>query len=432
MSSRKIFGLGVAAVIMVVAIILSGQIVEFLDAKQIMVIQYPSGTLKTAVQPGIYAQWFGTVTKYERRDQFWFSQQNDQGQTADESIPIRFNDGGHARISGSIAWEMPTDDQNLIALHVRYGSHAAIVQQLIRTVVEKSIYMTGPLMSSAESYSARRSELLNFIDDQIVNGVYKTEAVTQHVKDVMTGIEKTVVVVNLKQGPEGKYLRQDQSPLEAFGIKTFNLSINAVPYDADVEAQIKQQQNAVMKVQTAVAEAKEAEQRAITVEKNGQAEAAKSKWDQEVIKAKEVTQAEQQKAVAILNGEQRKSVAKLNAEQGLEVATLAAKAAEQSKQESILLGQGEAARKQLVMQADGALDKKLAAWVDVNHAYAEAIAKYSGSWVPSVVMGGNGTGVAGSGAQQLIDLLSAKTAKDLAVDMGLSGQANTKGQPQGR
>ena len=37
---------------------------------------------------------------------------------------------GHAVISGSISWEMPIDSQNLTALHVRYGSHAAIQQQL--------------------------------------------------------------------------------------------------------------------------------------------------------------------------------------------------------------------------------------------------------------------------------------------------------------
>ena len=39
-------------------------------------------------------------------------------------------------------------------------------------------------------------------------------------------------------------------------------------------------------------------------------------------------------------------------------------------------------------------------------------------WVPSVVMGGgNGAQTAGSGAQELIDLLTVKTAQDLGLDM---------------
>lgn len=34
--------------------------------------------------------------------------------------------------------------------------------------------MTGPLMSSKESYAEKRTNLIRFIEDQISNGVYKT------------------------------------------------------------------------------------------------------------------------------------------------------------------------------------------------------------------------------------------------------------------
>jgi len=84
----------------------------------------------------------------------------------------------------------------------------------------------------------------------------------------------------------------------------------------------------------------------------------------------------------------------------------------------------EAQRRQLVMTADGALDKKLEAIVKINERYAEAIQKYAGHWVPNVVMG-----QAGSGANQglaLIDLLTAKTARDLGMDMSVQGQGNTR------
>ena len=48
--------------------------------------------------------------------------------------------------------------------------------------------------------------------------------------------------------------------------------------------------------------------------------------------------------------------------------------------------------------------------------------------MPTVVMGGSkdGSDMAGSGAMQLIDLLTAKTARDLAVDWGLPGLDKTK------
>jgi hypothetical protein len=83
-----------------------------------------------------------------------------------------------------------------------------------------------------------------------------------------------------------------------------------------------------------------------------------------------------------------------------------------------LLGQGEAERRKLVMNADGALDKKLSTWLKAN---ADAIKGYQGQWVPSVVMGGgtNGHALPGSGAQVLVDMLTAKTAKELGLDLGV-------------
>jgi hypothetical protein len=255
-------------------------------------------------------------------------------------------------------------------------------------------------MSSKESYAEKRNYLIQYVEDQIQNGVYRTVSKEAKTTDQMTGAEKTVTVVDIimKNGvPE----RQEDAAMAIFGIKTFNFAINALPYDGTIEKQIQMQQQIAMDVQTSIADAKKAEQNAITVAKQGEANAAKSKWDQEVIKAREVTLAQQQKEVAELNKE----------------------AAEFKKQEQILLGQGEAERKKLVMSADGALDKKLEAYKEVNANYAKAISEYKGNWVPSVIMGESGKG--SNGATDLINMLNAKTAMDLGVNMGMSGKNNT-------
>jgi hypothetical protein len=158
-----------------------------------------------------------------------------------------------------------------------------------------------------------------------------------------------------------------------------------------------------MEVQTAMAEARKAEQRAITSEKEGQANAAKAKWEQEVVKAKAVTEAEQQREVAKLNMQ----------------------AAEFTKKEQILLGEGEGARKRAVMQADGALERKLAAWIEVNKAYAAELGKQR--WVPEIQMGGSTPGQGGANAAGLIELLLAKTARELSLDVAVpAGQRSGK------
>jgi regulator of protease activity HflC (stomatin/prohibitin superfamily) len=259
--------------------------------------------------------------------------------------------------------------------------------------------MTGPMMTSKESYAEMRNELISYIEDQAINGVYKTIPKEVKIQDLMTGAEKTVMRVEIAKDASGAPLRQEASPLTRFGVKIYNLSINSIDYDDNVEKQISAQQQAIMEVQTAMAEAKKAEQRALTAAKEGEANAAKAKWEQETIKARAVTEAQQK----------------------LEVAELDKKAAEQTKQKEILLGEGEARRKELAMQAEGALEQKLKAYIEVNKVYADAISKYTGAWVPTIVMGSGASGKSGSGAQDLIDLLMVKTAKDLSLDLSVPG-----------
>ncbi len=411
MSPRKILSIGIVVIMLAIGGLMSYQIWENLSASEIMVIQAPfSGTLAVYTQPGVYWQNFGTVTKYPKRAQVWFSARADQGNKTDESLPIRFNDNGKAKMSVGISWEMPLDREHVLLLHTKFGSAHAIEKQLVETVIQKSVYAAGPLMSSQESSASRRNDLFQYLEDQIQNGVYRTETIQEKQKDVMTGADKTVNVVKLVMGKDGNPTRADDSPLKQFGIHTFNPVINSIEYDKEVEGQIQQQQKAIMQVQLAIAKAKEAEQQVITVGKEGEAKAATAKWAQEVLKATAVTQAQQQ----------------------LEVARLEAQAAEQYKRKQILEGEGDSERKRLVMAADGALQPKLDATVKMAVGIAEAMAKYPGNWVPQMVFGGSTASAhPTAGAQMMIDLLTADAAKRLGVDLSVSGANRTATHGEG-
>lgn len=429
--------------ILVAAVIIAGETAYVhVDASEIAVVQSPgSGKLTWYTSPGLKPRWGGHVTFYRKREQFWFSTSSSPGQDRpqDNALPVRFNDGGTADISGSISYEMPSDELHLTAVHTKYGSQQAVDQQLIRTVIEKSIFMTGPLMSSSESYAARRPELLNLMYDQIEHGIYQTLAKDVVVKDELTGNEKTIRVVDIIKDAHGVFAREEESPLAEFGMHTFNLSFNNVHYDPVVEAQIQAQQRAVMAVQTAQAMAKTAEQDAITAEKQGQANAAKAKWEQEVLKAQEVTAAEKRLAVSALEAEASRTNATIAAEQKLSVAVLEANASKtnaliaadqrlqvanldyqsalKKKETDIALGEGESSRRKMVMEADGALDQKLEAYVQVQQAWAANIPKYAGAWVPQVVTGGSGANSAYNGAQTMMDAMGIKAMSDLGLNM---------------
>lgn len=391
MMGNRYFWLGVAGLVTFVLAISSYQLFEVLDADQVMIIQYPTGTLTWFTDAGPHLQLFGKVTKYPRRGQFWFSSATDQGKEADQSMRIRFNDAAHAKLSGSLSFELPIVDLDaMMKLHRNYGSIEAIELQLIRTVTEKAVYMTGPLMSSQESYGSKRNQLLGFIDDQIIGGVYKTNVKVIRDKDPMTGADRTVNITEISTDSKtGLALRQDESPVTTLKIRIYNLSLNEVKYDPTVEEQISKQQQAIQQVQLAIAQAKEAEQKAITTAKQGEASAAEAKWKQEALKAQAVTQAQQE----------------------LEVATLETKKASQYKAKKILEAEADAEYKRKIIVADGALTQKLEAYVNVNQAYATAIANYGGNWVPTTIIGG-ASNAQHNGAQALIDMLTVKTAKD--------------------
>ncbi len=294
----------IALGIFVVAVmVFFGRIVEFVDNSEIVIIQSVfTGEITIHTTPGPAFQNFGNATHYKKSDQFWFSKNGDEGNKEDQSIKIRFNDGGHANISGSVRWYMPTDDKAILRLHTDFGSLEAIEQQLIRQVVTKSVYMTGPLMSSKESSAEKRNDLLSFIEDQSINGVYRTVQKEVKVHDDLMNTDKTITVVKIVE-KNNLPVRQEVSTITTYNITLKGLALNSIDYDSEVENQIRVQQQAYMQVQTAIANSKKAEQDAITTELQGKASAAKAKWEQEVIKAQAITQAQQQKEVAALEAE---------------------------------------------------------------------------------------------------------------------------------
>jgi hypothetical protein len=293
-----ILGLGVLVLFF---LLFSGKIVENVDNSEIVVLQSVSGDIRVIDQPGPVLQNFGIATHYKKSNQFWFSKHTDEGNDQDQSVKIRFNDGGHGTISGSVRWYMPVDHKSILKLHTDFRSQEGIEQELIRQVLTKSIYMTGPLMSSKESSAEKRNDLLSYIEDQAINGVYKTKQEDTKVHDDLTNGDKTTTVVKIVQDSKGTPARQEKSAIRNYGVNLQGLALNSIDYSDDVEKQIKLQQNLVMQVQTSIANARKSEQDAITTEQKGKADAAKAKWDQEVIKAKLVTEAQQKKEVAELD-----------------------------------------------------------------------------------------------------------------------------------
>ena len=197
MDSKKIIGI-ICLFLAVLTLLSMGMLVEDVDKNDILVVKaLGTGNIKIHTTTGWKWQGGGDVTHFTKRFQFWFSSKSDQGETGDQSLKARFNDNGHAFISGSASVETPLTEDMILAIYDKYGSQENVEKELIRTVFEKAVYMSGPLMSSTESASSKRNQLIYFIEDQAQNGVYKTLSRDEKTKDPITGAEKTVTVVDL-------------------------------------------------------------------------------------------------------------------------------------------------------------------------------------------------------------------------------------------
>ena len=400
---RRIVSIAIAIVGLLIVLLIVPQLFTNVDASEIIVIQRINGDLDVISDAGWKWQGMGKITRYKRREQYSFSSAADQGKAADQSINTGFNDGGAGRISGVVSWEMPTKPSQVIRLHKEYNNFETIDQQLIRPMLEKVIFSAGATMSSIESSSERRPEITQTIDDQLQNGPYLTKVVVNTIKDTLTGLDKSIKSVQVVIGPDGKVARASESSIKEYGITVSPVTINDINYEGSVKAQIAERQKSTQAVQLSQAAAIRATQDAITTEQQGKANAAKAKWEQEVVNARTIADAQ----------------AKVT------IAEASVKEAEAFKKSEILRGEGEAGRKSLVMAADGALEMKLDAIVRINELYASAIEKAQpGAWSPSIVMGGSSLGNAGTNATNLVDLMTAKTAKELGVD--LSVRSNSK------
>lgn len=370
-------------------------LVENLDASEVMVIQGVNGDLSVYTEPGPKAQMFGKVTTYPRQRQYVFAVEDEK----DTSIKLQFNDGGTATLHGSVNWEMPVDNENIVKIHKAFGSAEAVEKRAVVKMMDAATYLAGPLMSSIESAGERRSELVNVINDQAERGVYVTRVIAKSVTDPLTKEVKTENVTEIQRSEAGAPKRQQGSILAEFNIKLQPISIKNLDYDDIVKKQIVDRQKSTTAVQLARAQALKAEQDAITAEKNGQATAAEAKWKQETIKAQQVTEAEQKR----------------------DVAKLAEEEAGFYKAKEILIGQGDAERKKLAIAADNALDPKLQAYIKVNGYWADAFSKFQGSMVPQTIMGNNGANTSAVGnVSDFMSLMTARAAKDLDLDKSVS------------
>lgn len=410
MSNRSIVMLAFGVVIILVAVIIGGNMFETVAKGTYQVKQAAvTGTMSAKMEPGLWLQLFGDIGVWPKAETFFFTHDVSEGADVDQSIEVRFNDGSICNISGTMRVHLPTSESQAVNLVTSEGfrNFADLEAKLIKPVVRNALRLTANLMSARESYQERRADFTFWGWDQIQNGMYETEEYEKEVIDPISGDKTTKTLKRIKKDADGNRVRQN-NPMSGLGITLANFEIKSFEYHEKVREQIAAQQDALMAVATAAANAKKAEQEEMTAEAVGRKLVTTAQYEKEQEKIKAVVAAEQQKEVAILAAEANKATAELERD-----------AAAFYKEEQILRGEGEGERRRLVMAADGALDRKLQTYEIVMSRFATEFGKQK--WVPEVSFGAQTEG--GTAATDLIQLLKVQALKDLGLNIGVP--ANT-------
>ena len=359
MSPKKVSILGVAVLALVTLVGLSGQIVEtndkgFYQIKQAAV----TGEMTVYNSSGMYLQNFGKVHTYKLSDTYFFD-----GTEGSEPITVRFQDGGTAKISGSLKYRLSSSTKDQMRIHEDFRSDAAIKNNLIGPIIKESLKQSSPHMNAEESYSTGRSKFTSLVEDQVTKGIFKTVSQKIRRKDT-EGNFFIDTFIEIETDKNGQFVVEKASTLLDYNIEVIRFVITDIDYDETIDRLISMKKDAEQRKVVARANAEKAKQDAITAREEGKAKIAIAKAEEEEKKIRSVTQALKEKEVAELKASKEKLVAELNAERDFQVAILERKKASEQAGARIELAQAEAKKNTLLVKAG--LTPLESATIDMN------------------------------------------------------------------
>lgn len=393
MKNKKIFAI-VIAVFAVVFIILSFSIFETNQAGYFQVKQAAlTGNMSVRLAPGTYFQWFGDISEYKNVATVGIGESHRGDGSADiAAVPVIFNDGSKATISGLIRVKLPITSEGAIHLKNEYaGGFNHFIQSGVVPIVNNAIKLAANLRSAQDAYTTL-ALFQQAVEDQLRNGIYvtKSDKVTLTRSTGDTEEQRITAIVYDKNGNP---LRMENR-LQQLGCEVLECVIDVPAFDQKVEEMISLRKDEAMKTELAKQSAIRAQQDAITAEQQGLANVAKAKYEKEVEKVQAVTQAQKE----------------------FEVAQLQAKREDQNRLAKIYEGQGIAEFNRLKVQAGLTPQERMEWEYKTKVGVAAELAKANpGAFVPTImVAGGGNSGVNAMdavGIKMLMDIMNGMEKK---------------------
>lgn len=316
------------------------------------------------------------------------------------TVQIQFGvDATKANVNGITQYILPVDEKEMIEMHNTHKTPESLVKRRLEPYTRECLQSSAQLMSSEMHYGGGRAQMAQDYLDQLKNGVYLLKTSEQNVYDSIEQSYKRVYQTAMLYDNRGQVKRKFSS-IKEYGITVADAQITNVQYEDAVQKMLQKKIAAATGASVAKQELMTAQQRALTAKAEGEQKLVEIEYQQKQEQTKQVVAAETQVELA---------------KQDLAKQEIARQAAEKEAAKIKTLADAEAYARQRVMAADGALDKKLDAYVKTQAMWAEAFAGYTGSLVPQIVSGSGASST--NGGLNFMEIMAAKAQRDLMLDM---------------
>lgn len=379
------------------------------DAGNRTVVQTMGGDQFVQFQPGVFwSGFFSKETEWPNQISVTYQQDEPDLDVKDNGvevgkITVMFSDGTTAQVRGITQFVLPSAEKDMILIHNTHRTPESLVSKRLSTFTKECLQSSAQLMSSDKHYGGGRAQMSQDFLNQLRNGVYLSQTEEKLVYDSLEKEKKRLYVTEIQKDPKTREPKRKPSAIAEYQISVADASIIDVDYEQKVDEKLARIIDAATKSAVARQELMTAQQQALTAEAEGKSHLVTIEYEQKQQQTKEVVAAETQVKLAEQD-KQRQRIA-------YEAAVFEAK-----KRQT--LADVAAYEKRTTIQANGALELKLQTWLEAQKYWSAAFGQYQGNVVPQIQSGP--VGPQQNGAMNFMELMGAKAARDLAVDMSVN------------
>lgn len=430
----KMVAAGIASVIALIFVAsMWNGLVGHNNTQNYQIYQSPFGSVSIIDTAGFYYKGFGTVWTYPCTMEAEYTAAATSLSPGDDSIKATFNDGGTAKISTYVGIQLPTANDKRLMLHQRFNANLKSIADSVKAHLANCIKAAGPVMSASENQASRKAEFNQIIEEQLSRGLFKMRRTEVELSEMSTiedagtdaaGAKITrekkarVQATEIVNGPDGKPVVIQPSPLNHYDLMILQFSITDIDYDEMTLTQFAAKKKSYLAAEQAKAERQQEVQQRLMVEEKGRRQVADVQAEENQGKERALIQAAKAAEVAVTNkaqavtaAEQKTEVAiqiRKETEQLKEIARIKAETAELDKKATI--SRAEAQQKSIELGGGITEKEKVLAEIAAERD-AKVAAALSNIRVPEVVFGGSG----GQGGSATGDLMNMVLLRSLGI-----------------